>query len=130
VLDFSCAFDTVSHERLLGKLDHCGIRGNIKEWIQSLLCDRQMWIAMDGDRWSIVWMLSRLRSFTGDCTWSAIVPIIYHQPPGSDVTMHNSSSVCRRLSSILRNTFRRRSTDFLERSWSTEQLGNQVMHAV
>ena len=28
-LDFSKAFDVVPHQRLLHKLDHCGIRGTI-----------------------------------------------------------------------------------------------------
>jgi len=49
VLNFSRAFDTVPHERLLGKLDRYGIRGNVKEWIRSFLCDRQMWVAVDGE---------------------------------------------------------------------------------
>jgi len=48
VLDFSRAFDTVPHERLLGKLDHYGIRGPIKTWIRSFLCNRKMWVAIDG----------------------------------------------------------------------------------
>jgi len=43
VLDFSCAFDTVPHDRLLSKLDHYGIRRHIKDWIILFLCDRQMW---------------------------------------------------------------------------------------
>jgi len=33
VLDCSHALDTVPHECPLGKLDHYGIRGNVKEWI-------------------------------------------------------------------------------------------------
>jgi len=37
------------HERLLGKLDHYGIRGKIQEWIRSFLCSRQMWVAVDGE---------------------------------------------------------------------------------
>ena len=49
ILDFSRAFDTVLHERLLGKLDHYGIRGKIQEWIRSFLCSGQMWVAVDGE---------------------------------------------------------------------------------
>ena len=37
VLDFSRAFDTVPHERLLGKLAHYGIQGQLNEWIRAFL---------------------------------------------------------------------------------------------
>ena len=40
ILDFSKAFDKVPHLRLLAKLNHCGIRGDTKGWIQSFLCGR------------------------------------------------------------------------------------------
>ena len=49
ILDFSRAFDTVPHERLLRKLDHYGITGNVKTWIRSFLCHRQMRVAVDGE---------------------------------------------------------------------------------
>jgi len=42
-LDFSRAFDTVPHERLLGKLG-----GPIHNWIRAFLYSRQMWVAVDG----------------------------------------------------------------------------------
>ena len=34
ILDFSKAFDTVPHTRLIRKLDHCGVRGNIHGWLE------------------------------------------------------------------------------------------------
>ena len=37
ILDFSKAFDMVSHRRLMSKLDHYGIRGNIHKWISSFI---------------------------------------------------------------------------------------------
>ena len=49
ILDFSRAFGTVPHKRLLEKLDHYGIRGNIKTWVRYVLCDRQTWVVIDGD---------------------------------------------------------------------------------
>ena len=40
LLDFSKAFDKVSHQLLLFKLEHYGIRDNILNWISSFLPDR------------------------------------------------------------------------------------------
>ena len=40
-LDFAKAFDTVNHRMLLGKFAHYGIRGNILQWIQNYLSNRQ-----------------------------------------------------------------------------------------
>ena len=40
-LDFAKAFDTVNHRILMGKLAHYGIRGNILQWIQNYLTNRQ-----------------------------------------------------------------------------------------
>ena len=49
VLDFSRAFDTVPHERLIGKLAHYGIQGNILSWIRAFLSNRQMSVVVDGE---------------------------------------------------------------------------------
>ena len=40
LLDFSKAFDKVSHQRLAIKLHHYGIRGHLLEWIKSFLANR------------------------------------------------------------------------------------------
>ncbi len=48
VLDFSRAFDTVPHKRLIAKLYHYGIRGPILNWIRSFLENRHMWVVVDG----------------------------------------------------------------------------------
>lgn len=39
-LDFSRAFDKVPHNRLLSKLEHFGVRGNLLSWIRAFLTNR------------------------------------------------------------------------------------------
>ena len=48
ILDFSKAFDTVPHRRLLLKLKHYGIDGKTNRWIASWLCHRQQKVVLDG----------------------------------------------------------------------------------
>ena len=48
ILDFSKAFDMVSHRRLMIKLDHYGIRGYIHKWISSFLNNRNQKVVIDG----------------------------------------------------------------------------------
>ena len=40
-LDFSKAFDTVPHKRLLYKVQHLGIRGHVLAWIDGFLSHRR-----------------------------------------------------------------------------------------
>ena len=48
VLDFSKAFDTVPHDRLLGKLEHYGISGPILNWINVFLKTREQRVQVGG----------------------------------------------------------------------------------
>ena len=48
ILDFSRAFDTVPHERLLGKLASYGISGPLNSWIRAFLTGRTMSVTIDG----------------------------------------------------------------------------------
>ena len=48
ILDFSKAFDTVPHKRLLGKLEHYGIKGNVHRWIGNFLSGRKQSVVVDG----------------------------------------------------------------------------------
>lgn len=49
VLDFSNAFDTVPHQRLISKLNHYGIRGEIRSWISTFLSNRQQRVVVEGE---------------------------------------------------------------------------------
>ena len=49
ILDFSKAFDTVPHSRLLQKIDAYGVRGPLHKWMTSFLCTRNMTVVIDGE---------------------------------------------------------------------------------
>ena len=48
ILDFSKAFDTVPHKKLLHKLHQYGITGPIHSWLQNFLTRRTMRVVVDG----------------------------------------------------------------------------------
>ena len=48
ILDFSKAFDKVSHKKLLCKLDNYGIRDTTLKWIWSFLNNRMQQVVLDG----------------------------------------------------------------------------------
>ena len=48
ILDFSKAFDTVPHTRLINKLTHYGINRHLIKWITSFLTNRQQKVVLEG----------------------------------------------------------------------------------
>ena len=54
IMDFSKAFDKVSHSLLVHKLDHYGIRGKTNTWIQNFLSDRSQAVVVDGEKSSYI----------------------------------------------------------------------------
>ncbi len=50
ILDFSKAFNTLPHARLLKKLKSYGINGNIGGWIEAWLTDHQQQVVLEGER--------------------------------------------------------------------------------
>ena len=49
ILDFSRAFDTIPHERLLGKLASYGVREIRNDWVRSFLSGRTTMVLVDGE---------------------------------------------------------------------------------
>ena len=58
ILDFSKAFDVVPHARLLGKIEHYGIRGDTLRWIRTFLTGRKKNVMVDGTRSNKVQVMS------------------------------------------------------------------------
>ena len=58
VLDFSKAFEKVSHQQLSIKLDHYGIRGSTLCWINSFLSDRTQKMILEGAVFDTVKVIS------------------------------------------------------------------------
>ena len=54
VLDFSKAFDTVPHHRLMLKLSNYGITGSTHKWISSFLQDRMQRVVVDPQRATLI----------------------------------------------------------------------------
>lgn len=50
IMDFSKAFDKVSHSLLIHKLQHYGIRGKVNRWIEGFLLNRSQSVVVDGER--------------------------------------------------------------------------------
>ena len=48
-MDFSKAFDKVSHSLLIHKLNHYGITGKTNEWIKNFLSDRTQSVVVEGE---------------------------------------------------------------------------------
>ena len=72
--DFSKAFDSVAHKRLLIKLERIGITGDLLWWIRSLLSDRTQCVNVEGvlSGWKDV-----ERCSSRFCNWSHIMCYIH-----------------------------------------------------
>ena len=70
-LDFSKAFDTISHDILLKKLEHMGLRGPIHQWIKSYLTNRKQFVNI-GDKSSEI-----LDSTMGVPQGSTLGPLLF-----------------------------------------------------
>ena len=90
VMDFSKAFDKVSHSLLIHKLNHYGIRGKTNTWIQNFLSDRTQAVVVDGETSNFISVESGVPqgSVLGPASSYFTLMIChkgYHQPLGSSL---------------------------------------------
>ena len=57
-MDFSKAFDKVSHDKLLHKTRYCGIGGKTNTWISVFLCSRSQQVVVNGQTSQLAGVLS------------------------------------------------------------------------
>ena len=75
LMDFSKAFDSVPHERLVVKLDFHGIRGKMLNWIRAFLMKSQ---TKGFGQWSsFIVKACRIWSYSGLCLGSGAIFIIH-----------------------------------------------------
>ena len=79
ILDFSIAFDTVPHEKLLHKLEEYGVRGNLYKWLTSFLQERH---ECCGGRGTLRISPSGVGRTSGDSPWPINVPLSYKRLTG------------------------------------------------
>ena len=54
IMDFSKAFDKVSHSLLIHKLDQYGIKGKTNAWMKDFLSDRTQRVVIEGGKSYII----------------------------------------------------------------------------
>ena len=80
LLDFSKAFDKVSHPKLLFKLSQHGEKGNTINWIRAFLVGRTQAVVLEGGGGLIRDAYDIWRA-PGICSWVSPLPALYKRPP-------------------------------------------------
>ena len=73
ILDFSKAFDTIPHKKLLSKMDSYGIRGPINKWLNMFLTHRKMQAVVEEEHLEEVAVDSGMPQ--SDSSWTVALPL-------------------------------------------------------
>ena len=73
ILDFSKAFDTVPHKKLLSKMESYGIRGPINNWLNMFLTHRKMQAVVEEEHSEEVTVDSGVPQ--SDSSWTVTLPL-------------------------------------------------------
>jgi hypothetical protein len=73
ILDFSKAFDTVPHKKLLSKIDSYGIRGPINNWLNMFFTHRKMQAVVEEEHSEEVTVDSGVPQ--SDSSWTVTLPL-------------------------------------------------------
>ena len=57
-LDYSKAFDKISHQKLITKLKAHGISGKVADWVKEWLTDRKQYVVIDGFESGVIYVIS------------------------------------------------------------------------
>ena len=77
-LDFVKAFDTVSHETLMSKLEHYCIRGPLLFWFKSYLTDRKQAVK-NHHLWNSSRKCIRLSFIPYLCQWQSYILVVVNR---------------------------------------------------
>ena len=84
-LDFSKAFDTVSHQCLLTKLEHYGIQGDIHRWINSWFSQHTQCVVVDEESSEFIRVMSGVPQGT---VLAPLMFLLYINDISNNLTSH------------------------------------------
>ena len=84
-LDFSKAFDTVPHRRLMSKLESYGISGNVQNWILSFLLGRTQTVVVNHNDFTPSQVISGIPQGS---VLAPLLLVIYINDLSDEITSH------------------------------------------